>query len=336
VPQNPRSCLCRRKLMTTAVVALALVGLSAISPLAVRAEATWPKGPVQLLVPASPGGGTDAAARIFTEALQKTAGISAVVVNLPGGGGGVAAEQVRNAAADGQTLLFFHTGLLSAYHTGGYAHDPLESFALVAEMPLGGSYALAVSASSPYQNVDDLVEAAKNNPGGITLGVQIRGATHFMAGLLESDSGAKFRVVEAGSDADKLVQLQGGQVEAALINTPGTLQYVEKGDLRILGTIAGAEKRDPAASDVPSVHEQGYPNVVYGLDLLVLAPLATDPEIVRTAHDAFAAAVAEPTATERLATMGMPISILPLDEGRARLERTSEQLAAIAKQLGLN
>lgn len=315
------------------LAAAAALALGATSPL--QAQTAWPNGPVQLVVPASPGGGTDSAARIFSEALQKS-GVSAAVVNLPGGGGAVAAEQVRNAASDGQTLLFFHTGLLSAHHTGGYAHHPLESFAVVADLPVGGSYALAVSASSPYETVEDLVKAAKDNPGGVTLGVQIRGATHFMAGLLEGDSGAKFRIVEAGSDADKLVQLQGRQIEAALINTPGTLQYVEKGDLRILGTIAGSEGRDPAAPDVPSVHEQGYESVVYGIDMMVLAPLGTDAATVQAAHDAFTAAVNDPTASDRLSKMGMPISALPLEEGVARLETTDERLAATAKALGLN
>lgn len=324
-----------RRRFTALAAAFTGYALAGVAANTAHAQTAWPNGPVQLIVPAAPGGGTDNVARILSEGLKTHAGVSAVIVNSPGGGGAVAAEQVRAAAPDGQTLLFYHTGLLSAYHTSGYAYDPLEYFEVVADLPVGGSYALAVSAASSYKTVEDLIAAAKEKPGRITLGVQIRGASHFMAGLLEADSGAKFRIVEAGSDSDKLVQLQGQQIDAALINTPGTLQYAEKGDLRILGTIAGFEGRDPAAPDAPSLHELGYKNAVYGIDMLVLAPKDTPEPILKAAHDAFAAAVKDETVAERLAKMGMPVSSLSQEDGEARLALVSERLGKTAKELGL-
>ena len=313
----------------------AAVAVSAL-PLAGNAQAAWPTGSVQLLVPARAGGGTDAAARVLAAALQERTGQSFVVVNNPGGGGVVAAETVRTAAPDGQTLLFFHSGIFSMYHTGGYDHSPLEEFTTAAELTVGGSYSLAIAADSPYQTVADLVAASIAEPNMISLGVQLRGTTHFMAGLLTMDSDAQFRIVDAGSDADKMVQLQGHQIDAALVNTPGALQYVETGDLRILGTISGAPERDAGAPDIPSLAEQGYESVVYGLDFLIMGPAGMDPAIVAAINTAMNATAAEPAVVDQMAMMHFPLTAIPAQDIQARLQSIDASVAATAELLGLN
>lgn len=319
----------RRTILTSVIaLAMALPGTEAFAE-------TWPSGAVQLIVPAKPGGGTDAAARLIGAALSEKTGGNFVVVNNPGGGGAIAAEQVRTANADGHTLLFYHSGLLSAYHTGGYDHSPIDEFTLAIAMPVAGSYALAVSADSPYQTMADLVQASKDTPDKITLGVQLRGSTHFMAGLIAMSSGSQFRVVEAGSDADKLVQLQGQQINAALVNTPGALQYVEKGDLRVLATIAGTPDRDGNASNFPSMAELGYTDAIYGLDFLIMGPAGMDGAKVDAINAAFSAVLNDPAISEKLTTMRMPISSLGVNESRTRLKASDKSVKATAELLGL-
>lgn len=314
---------------------LALAAATLILPQAALAQ-SWPSGSVQLVVPARAGGGTDAVSRIIAGALQEQTGQPFVVVNNPGGGGVVAAEAVRTAAPDGQTLLFFHTGILAMHHTGAYEPDPMTAFTVAAEIAVGGTYALAVAADSPYQTIQDLVQASIDNPNSVSLGVQVRGSTHFMAGLLSSDSGARFRIVDAGTDADKMVQLQGHQIDAALVNTPGTLQYIANGDLRVLATIGGEAGRDPALPDVPSMAEAGYPNAVYGLDFLIMTPPGTDPAAVQAIHDAFAAVVADEAINSQLSGMGFALSMVPQDAVAARLEGIDARVASTADLLGLN
>lgn len=311
-------------------------GVAMLAAMPALAQSAWPSGSVQLIVPARAGGGTDGAARLIASALQERTGQPFVVVNNPGGGGVVAAEEVRNAAPDGQTLLFFHSGILAMHHTGAIEANPLTDFTTAAAMAVGGTYALAVAADSPWQTVADLVAAAQADPNAITLGVQIRGSTHFMAGLLMMDSGAQFRVVDAGGDADKLVQLQGHQIDAALINTAGTLQYVQNGDLRILGTIAGEDMRDPATPDTPSVAEQGYPSVVYGLDFLIMGPAGMDPAVTAAIGDAFAAVTTDPAIAAQFETMHMPLTAVPAAEIGPRLADVDTRVAATAELLGLN
>lgn len=296
---------------------------------------TWPSGTIQLIVPAKPGGGTDAGARIVAAALEAQIGTPVIVVNNVTGGGAVAAEQVRTAKPDGQTLLYYHTGLVVKYHTGGYNKSPVDAFTTVAALPVGGSFSLAVPASSPYQTVGEFIAATKETPNKLTLGVQLRGSSHFMAALLEMDSGAKFRVVEAGSDADKFVQLQGEQINAAIVNTPGSLQFVENGDLRILATIAGTPDRDPGAPDVPSLAELGYSRSVYGVDFLVLGPNGMDAAVVEKINTAVGAVLDDEDVSGQLAKMRMPISHSSVEQGRARLQDAYNKVQTIAEMLGM-
>ncbi|WP_168217493.1 Bug family tripartite tricarboxylate transporter substrate binding protein [Paracoccus liaowanqingii] len=320
---------------TPAGFCLALA-LGAQLPGAAIAQSSWPDGPVQLYVPASPGGGTDVVARIIADKLQQQNGAPYVVVNSPGGGGAVAAEQVRNSDPNGQTLLFFHTGLLTAYHTGAYSNNPMEEFTLLALMPVAGSNALAVPSDSPFESVADLVEAAKTDPGAISVGVQLRGLTHFIGGLLASDSGATFRFVEAGSDSDKLVQLQGKQINAAVINSSNTKQYVDTGALRVLGTIAATPERDPLMPNTPSVVEQGYESVLFGTDFMVMGPLGMDPDTVTAINDAITAAAIDPSTGEQLATFGMPVTALPEADMIGKLQQTDQRIKTTATALDLN
>lgn len=319
----------RRALLTTATAAAMALPFSAAH------AGGWPSGNIQLIVPAKPGGGTDAAARVIAAALGEKTGANFVVVNNPAGGGAVAAEQVRTAGADGTTLLFFHSGILSSYHTGAYDQSPVDEFTLAIAMPVAGSYALAVSAASPYQTMADLVQATKDNPDKITLGVHLGGSTHFMAGLIASSSGSQFRAVEAGSDADKLVQLQGGQIGAALINTPGAMQYVEKGDMRVLATISGGPERDPNAPDFPSMAELGYTDAVYGLDFLIMGPKGMDPADVEAINAAFTAVLDDPAISAQLTKMRMPISAMNVADSQARLIKSDKATKETAELLGL-
>ena len=319
----------RAFLKTIAVATLATM------PFGMAHAETWPSGTVQLIVPAKPGGGTDAGARIIAAALEEVIGSAVIVVNNVTGGGAVAAEQVRTAKPNGQTLLYYHTSLVVKYRTGGYPHSPVDAFTTVASLPVGGSFSLAVPADSPFQTAEELIAASIETPNKLTLGVQLRGGSHFMAALLTMDSGAAFRIVEAGSDADKFVQLQGSQINAAIVNTPGTLQYVESGDLRILATIAGTPERDPGAPDVPSLAELGYENAVYGTDFLILGPLGMDDAVVEQINAAVASVLNTEAVSEKLTNMRMPVTPTSVDVGRARLIDSDRKVKAIAEMLGM-
>lgn len=327
----------RRRLMFAAgFVWAAAAGATAIGLPANAFAQDWPTRPVKLIVPAKPGGGTDAVARVLAADLEKKTGQAFVIVNQPTGGGSVAAETVRTARPDGTTLLFYHTGLLSSYHSGVYAHNPATEFTVIADIPVGGSQSLAVGPNSKAGSVEDLVAAAKASPDSVTLGVQLKGASHFMATLLMKDAAAPFRLVEAGSDADKLTALQGGNIDAAIVNTPGALQYAEAGKLRILGTIASTPDRDPGAPQYPSMAELGYKNTVYGLDFLVLAPKDMDQALAERISEVFGQTLGDPTIGEQLVKMKLPLQYLDQATSVERLAASEKKVGELASEIGLS
>ncbi len=324
------------KLSRRGLLSAAAIGLLSLGVLPAEAIAqNWPSGTVQLNVPARAGGGTDNGARVLGGALQEAIGKPVAIVNNPGGGGAVAAEQVRTSDPDGQMLLFYHGGFIITHVMGGYDHSPIEDFTTVASLPVGGSFAIGVKADSPYQTLPELVAAAKENPNKVTLGVQLRGGSHFMAGLLAQDSGAEFRIVEAGGDSDKHVALQGGQIDAAVLYTGGALPYVESGDVRLLATIAGSPERDPGASEYPSMAELGYENSVYGTDFLILGPKGMDPADVEKINAAVGEVLAQSEISDQLAKMRLPIRHTSVEEGQVRIKDTHSKVVSTAKSLGL-
>jgi tripartite-type tricarboxylate transporter receptor subunit TctC len=318
---------------------MAFAGMAAAAAVFATGSAVaegWPHGTVQMVVPVKAGGGTDAAARLIAAALQEEIGQPVVVVNSDSGGGTVASEQVRTANPDGSSILFFHTGILTMNHTGGYDHSPLTDFSVIAQLPVAASYSLVVNANSPYKTLAELIAATKDKPNQISLGLQFRGTTHFMAGLLAKDSGAQFRMVEAGSDSEKLVQITGGQIDAALVNTPGSLQYVEKGDLRILATISGFPERDTNAPDYPTMHELGYTSAVYGIDFLILGPPGMDAADIEAVNAAFTTVLSDKELSDQLAKARLPITPMGVAESVERLKDFDAKVESTAKLLGLN
>lgn len=328
--------MARRGLLKAALSLTAIAGINASAVPAFAADAKdWPTRPVKLVVPAKPGGGTDAVARILATKLEEAAGRAFAIVNQPTGGGSVAAETVRTARPDGTTLLFYHSGLLSSYHSGVYSQNPVTEFTTIAMMPVGGSQALAVGPDAGIDSVADLVEKAQASPDSVTLGVQLKGASHFVAGLLMKDSGAPFRLVEAGSDADKFTALQGGNIDAAIVNTSGALQYAEAGKLKILATVSGLPERDAGAPDYPSMVELGFENTMYGLDFMVLAPKDTAPELAERINAVFGEAVNDPAIQEQLAKMNFPTTFMDRDASAERISTSEKAIGELAEEIGL-
>lgn len=323
---------CARRHLSSVALTLSFAGF-ALSPAAMAQE--WPNGAVQMYVPARAGGGTDAIARVVSARLQQVIGSPVAVVNNAGGSGAVAAEQVRTARPDGQTLFFGNSGLFAVYQTGGYSYDPTGAFTPIAALTSPITYSLVVAADAPYQSVDDLIKDAQARPDQVVFGIQPRGTTHFMTGLIVQAADAKFRLVDAGTDADKWVQLQGGQIDVTLTNSPGTLQYAQAGKVRILGTIGGSPERDPILPDVPSLVETGLEGATLPVDLIVLGPEGMNPGTVTAINAALAETALDEGVIERLTQMKTSIAVLDVEESRARMLDTNTRIGATAQVLGL-
>lgn len=271
--------------MKKSILFLLVVSLLLVLTSSVCAEVTWPTEDILVYVPASPGGGTDAEARLVAEYFHKYTGKNMIVENQTSGSGTVSYEMVRNAKPDGNTLLYYHTSLQIAYYSGIYGHNPAEVFKPIAKIADCLDNALCVPANSPYNTMDELVAAAKEKPGSLIAGISIAGFPEYLIKLLEKDGECTFRQVDAGNSNDRLVSLIGGHIDVAIINAANAIQYEKNGDLKVLA-ICHTE-RVPQYPEWPSVTEQGYPGVVIPNSMFLYAPEKIDAELAKAMNEVF-------------------------------------------------
>ena len=301
---------------------LKLASIGAIAGVAPRAfaQAKWPEKPVRLIVPFTPGGGTDTLARLVAEKLTAGAKWSMFVENKPGGGGNIGMDAVAKAAPDGYTIGLGQTANLavnpSLYKKVPY--DALKDFtpiALVATQPV----ILVVRADSPFKTLADLVNAAKAKPGDVSMGSAGSGTVGHLAGeLLGREAKAKFLHVPYKGAGPALTDLLGGSVQFAFLTPPSILGMLKANKLRALAVTSA--KRLPAFPNLPTVAESGYANFVaeswYGL----VGPAKLPPAIVATINAEVEKLLKLSDVTAKLAA-----------EGNEPLGGTSEKFAALLK-----
>lgn len=325
----------KKMLATVLIVLLLAVPLFAEGSTEKQSAEKWPNSTVQFLVAAGAGGGTDLSARAFAKFFQDSFKQPFVVVNQKDGGGVIAYENSRTAKPNGKTFLYYHSGMLVGSNSGLYDKSPVDDFAVISVMPAGGSYAVVGGPNSKYNSMEEVMADALANPGTVTCGIQNGQSTHIMAGMLQYDSGADFKLVEAGSDQDKLVAMQGGHIDICFINTKNAKPYSEAGKLKAFATIAGNEDRDPALPDCPSLYEMGYTTCIYGTDFLILGPKDTDPAIIQKLNEYVGKGIQNQGVIDAHKAINMPLQYLNVEDSIARLKAIDKTIGNVAEAIGL-
>lgn len=228
-----------------------VAGLSSFG--ASAAEFEYPAKNVRLFVPAAPGAATDGLARAYAREFERLTGTPVAVVNQSGGGGVVAFQSVVQGRPDGSVLMFYHSALHVASNSGrspfGYKDmKPLATFGALNEV-------YAVSKNAPYSNIKELIEYAKASSDGLSVGIQLGGGSQLKGMALSNLAEGKIRVVDAGSEGQRLPLLLGGQLDIGIMGVSTALQYEKNGDIKILGVINS--EPDPQAPHWPTTTDQG-------------------------------------------------------------------------------
>ena len=241
--------------MRTARLLIAVFGFAFAS--AAFAQA-WPVRTVRIVVGFAPGSATDILARVMAERFTRTLGQPFVVENKPGAGGSVGAEQVKNAAPDGYTLVAAGSGPFGINPAiyPKLPYDPLRDFELIGNIVLTPQ-ALVVGTQTPYATLKDFVAAAKAKPGEIAYASLGSGSTsHLTMEAFLAIAGLKLNHVPFKGSSDAHTQIIGGSVPTMFDTVPGILGQVKNGKLRVLGV--AIPQRSPYLPDVPTLAEQGY------------------------------------------------------------------------------
>ncbi|MGE4354098.1 MAG: tripartite tricarboxylate transporter substrate-binding protein [Oscillospiraceae bacterium] len=197
-------------------------------------EVNWPTETIQIYCPGKSGTSIDTHCRVIAAYLAKKSGQNCVVVNIDTANGAVAYESVRTAKPDGYSLLMYHMTFPSMYYLGTYDYDPETEFTAIAVTQDLGANAIVASADAPYNDLAELVEYAKANPGKVSYGISTGGGSHVIAGGLMAAADIELKLLDAGGSNDKILAILGGTLD--LCNVPPAMaqQYVEAGQLKVL------------------------------------------------------------------------------------------------------
>lgn len=273
------------------VTLLALV--MAFAAVAGMAE-DWPARSIELIVPANPGGDTDANARALAAALNETMGWNVIVTNMNGGAGAVAFEDVLANPDPGYRFVFYHSGSCITELMGMYeGYKVLDDFKLAGMPVLDYSNAFVInSGNEHFSDLPSMVEYMKANPGSVTFATETGSFTHLHVLAFEAAAGVSFNIVDAGTAAQKTTELLGKRLDVIGTQAGLVRDYLDTKEFTCLGILA--DERLAGRPEIPTLKEQGY-DVVFSKFFYVAAPNGTDDAIVAAMNEGLAKAVENET-----------------------------------------
>ena len=289
----------------------ALAAALATVPAAASAQ-EWPSRTVRIVVPNGPGGGTDIVSRILGDALSKSLGAPFVVENKPGAGTTLGAETVARAQPDGYTVLM----MSNAHAVSGAGHpnlryEPVKDFrmvSLVGTVPL----ALVTSPEFPPKTVQELIAAAKKDPGKYNFASVGAGTTqHFAGELFRVLAGIDIKHVPYRTTPAAITGLMSNDVQMTFELMPAIQGQVDGGKLRILAVTS--PERFPGMPNVPTIAEAGIAyNVTswYGLAF----PANTPDAVLQKMNKAVREALADSQVIEQIKKTGISAKSSTSDE----------------------
>ena len=256
----------------------------------------YPAKPIRLIVPFPPGGGTDATARILSQALADSAGWQVLVDNRPGATGRIGTELAARAVADGYTLLLGTAGPNAILPATGakLPYDAIKDFAAVSLID-SADYALVVHPSLPVRSVRDLIAMARRQPGQIAYASAGNLSVAHLAGeFFRQRANVNMVHVPYKGGGPAVIATLSGET-AVYFGGPSVVQQSKAGKLRALAT-TGA-KRSKIFPTLPTIAET-LPGYAIAQWVGLLAPANTASDIITTLHTAVVKAVTAPKVTQ--------------------------------------
>ncbi|CCD88945.1 conserved exported protein of unknown function [Bradyrhizobium sp. ORS 285] len=300
------------------VLMLASLGLAIVGAIPGAARAEYPDRPIKLVVPFSPGGGTDLIARTLAKPMAAKLGQSIVVENKAGAGTIIGSDAVARSQPDGYTFLI--ATLAHSVNPSLHAKLPYDTEKAFAPVTLIGTYQniLVVKPESPFQTVDDIIKAAKANPGKYTYASQGIGTSAHLAGeLLNNLAHIELTHIPYKGAGPALTDVLGGQVDMMFASSAAVSGFIASKSLRPIA-VTGA-KGQTQVPGVPSV-EETVPGYVFDSWYGLYVPAKTPKPVVDKLLEAVKFAAQDPDFLKRAQ-----------DEGLLMRVGTPEELDAYVK-----
>ena len=293
---------------------------------------SFPDKPVRIVVPYTPGGGTDIISRTLAQKLAESWGQQVLVENRPGANGVIGTEVVVRSPADGYALVVVvGAHVVNAVLQSKMPFDAVndvEAVSLLATSP----WVIGVWPGVPAQNLRELIAYAKANPGKLRFGSS-ESSSRLAGEQFKQVAGVDLVHVPYKGGSQIVQDMLGGHVEVGFTSVLTYLPHYKSGKLRILA-VAG-KSRAPAMPDVPTAAEAGLPGyetyVWYGM----YAPKGTPREVTGRIQQEIARLVATPEMRERLTQLGADAVASTPEEFATFTRAEYEKFAKLVKQAGI-
>jgi len=294
---------------------------------------SYPQKPITFIIPFSAGGGTDVVARTLQEEIRKELGQPIIIDNRPGANGAIGSAAAARATPDGYTLMLTasSTFSLNPHVMKSIQYDQLNDFVPVAFF-VRAPWMMVVNEQSGFKSVADVVKAAKDRPGGLTLAYWT--SNLLVTGeLFQQAAGVRFLKVPYKSVNEAVSDLLAARIDILFVDIQAIRAYVEVGTLRYLA--ASTASRVSVAPNVPTLVESGYP-VVTDASIILFAPSKTPRAIVERLNAAMVKVVSSSTAArEKLMTIGHEPATMTLPELDTYVRSELSRWGDMVKSAGL-
>lgn len=290
----------------------------------------FPNKPIRVLVGFAPGGVTDLVVRALAEAASTTLKQRVVVDNKPGAGGVFPSQQLQTSAPDGYTLGLVVQSVYRLPYMMNIKWNPATDLEYIIRLT-GFTWGIVVPAKSPIKNFNDYLAYAKAHPGQLSYATSGAGTTqHLTMEQISRQAGISLNHVPFKGTAEAIPALFGGHV-MSMADASTWAPYVDSGEMRLL--VVWNEKRIARYPDVPTLKELGI-DLVQTSPWGLAAPKGTPPQVIKTLHDGFNAAMDSKIFKDILAKYDMERQYL---NGAAYRAFAAEQIvreSEILKSLG--
>src|SRR5262247_2611568 len=300
---------------------------------AAQAQPSYPDRPIRIVIGFGPGGLADITMRLVGQKLTELTGQQVVIENRPSAGGIIAASAVTSARPDGYTLFVLSSGIaISRSLLKTMPFDPVADFSPISTVAYFDLLILT-RAQSSLRTMDDVLAAARANPGKFNIGTINPGSTqNLTAELLKSATGVNMTIVPHRSTPEVLTALLRDDVQIMVESYAALKAQIDDGQVRPLA--ASGDARSPMLPKVATLRESGIAAEVVGWNALV-APAQTPKDVVALINRHINTIVAMPDFRQRLLDLGTEARASTPEELGARLSADIGKWAAVVKQAGL-
>ena len=294
----------------------------------------FPEKPITMIVPYSAGGGTDLIARVMEKESVKYLGQPLVVVNKPGATGNIGWNELASSSPDGYTLGMTVIDLIlqPSYGNTKYHYiTALRPLIQIATTPL----IMVIKTEQPWQNVHQLIEYSRENPGQLKFAHGgIGSMPHVVGETFAKVADSNIAQVPFRGASDSITALLGNHVEIVFVPSASVKEQIKSGTVRALAVASEHRLTDPYLAHIPTFKEQGF-DIVFNNWYGVAAPKDLPPEAETKLAEGFKAMISDPEFKSSMNILGAEMEYLGPNETQNQWIVDNEKLTKIIQETGI-